>query len=88
MCTSTAPKFAPYNVVGCIEGKNAISITRNFMGPRRKLCGEDFCAQRQFVSTAGHDEDGEKRFREQEKEDEHLEQVKLGSEDGSHSEGP
>jgi putative transposase len=73
-------------VIGYIKGKSAISIARNFMGRRRNFSGENFWARGYFVSTIGLDEEEVKRYiREQEKEDERLDQLKLDFEDRSPS---
>jgi putative transposase len=86
ICISIPPKYAVSNVIGYIKGKSAISIARNFMGRRRNFSGENFWARGYFVSTIGLDEEEVKRYiREQEKEDERLDQLKLDFEDRSPS---
>lgn len=80
MCISIPPKYAVSNVVGFIKGKSAISIARQFMGKTKNFTGENFWARAYFVSTVGLDEDVVKAYiREQEKEDEHYEQLSLWS---------
>ena len=86
ICISIPPKYAVSNVIGYIKGKSAISIARNFMGRRRNFSGENFWARGYFVSTIGLDEEEVKKYiREQEKEDERLDQLKLDFEDQSPS---
>ena len=78
MCISIPPKYAVANVVGFIKGKSAISISRNFGGRKRNFTGESFWARGYFVSTVGLDEETVREYiRNQEKEDEKLEQLKL-----------
>jgi len=78
MCISIPPKLAVSNVVGYIKGKSAISIARNIIGKKRNFTGESFWARGFFVSTVGLDEEVVKEYiREQEKEDERVEQLKL-----------
>ena len=56
------------------------------MGRRRNFSGENFWARGYFVSTIGLDEEEAKKYiREQEKEDERLDQLKLDFEDESPS---
>jgi len=79
MCISIPPKYSVSNVVGYIKGKSAISIARRFMGRARNFTGENFWARGYFVSTVGLDEDAVRAYiRNQEKEDEHYDQLKLG----------
>ena len=86
ICISIPPKYAVSNVIGYIKGKSAISIARNFMGRRKNFSGENFWARGYFVSTIGLDEEEVKKYiREQEKEDERLDQLKLDFEDQSPS---
>jgi putative transposase len=78
MCISIPPKYAVSNVVGFIKGKSAISIARQFMGKTKNFTGESFWARGYFVSTVGLDEEVVKAYiREQEKEEEHYEQLSL-----------
>jgi putative transposase len=86
ICITIPPKYAVSNVIGYIKGKSAISIARNFMGRRKNFSGENFWARGYFVSTIGLDEEEVKKYiREQEKEDERLDQLKLDFEDESPS---
>ncbi len=79
MCISIPPKYSVSNVVGYIKGKSAISIARRFMGKSRNFGGESFWARGYFVSTVGLDEETVRAYiREQEKEDEHHDQLRLG----------
>ena len=78
MCISIPPKHSVSYVVGYIKGKSAISIARRFMGKTRNFTGENFWARGYFVSTVGRDEEVIRKYiRDQEKEDERLEQLKL-----------
>ena len=79
MCISIPPKYSVSNVVGYIKGKSAISIARHFMGKSRNFAGESFWARGYFVSTVGLDEEMVRAYiREEEKEDEHHDQLRLG----------
>ena len=79
MCISIPPKYSVSNVVGFIKGKSAISIARHFMGRQRNFTGENFWARGYFVSTVGLDEQMVREYiRNQEKEDERYDQLKLG----------
>ena len=79
MCISIPPKYSVSHVIGYIKGKSAISIARRFMGKARNFTGENFWAQGYFVSTVGLDEEMVREYiRNQEKEDEHYDQLKLG----------
>ena len=79
MCISIPPKYSVSNVVGYIKGKSAIGIARHFMGKSRNFSGENFWARGYFVSTVGLDEAMVRAYiREQEKDDERYEQLKLG----------
>ena len=78
MCLSIPPKYAVSNVVGFIKGKSAISIARTFRGKSKNFTGENFWARGYFVSTVGLDEEMVRNdIREQEREDEHYEQLSL-----------
>jgi len=78
ICISIPPKYAVANVIGFIKGKSTISIARNLMGKTRNFTGENFWARGYFVSTVGLDEDTVRQYiRDQEKEDERLEQLRL-----------
>ena len=79
MCISIPPKYSVSNVVGYIKGKSAIGIARHFLGKSRNFSGENFWARGYSVSTVGLDEAMVRAYiREQEKEDERYEQLKLG----------
>ena len=79
MCLSIPPKYSVSNVVGFMKGKSAIQIARQYMGKKRNFTGENFWARGYFVSTVGLDEEVVKQYiRNQEKEDEHYEQLTLG----------
>ena len=79
MCISIPPKYSVSNVVGYIKGKSAIGIARHFLGKSRNFSGENFWVRGYFVSTVGLDEAMVRAYiREQEKEDERYEQLKLG----------
>jgi len=79
MCLSVPPKYSISNVVGFIKGKSAISIARHFGGRQRNFTGEVFWARGYFVSTVGLDEEIVRAYiRNQEKEDDRYDQMKLG----------
>jgi len=79
MCLSIPPKFAVSNVVGFPKGKSAISIARPFKGRQRNFAGEEFWARGYYVSTVGLDEEVVREYiRNQEKQDIHRDQLKLG----------
>ena len=79
MCISIPPKHSVSYVVGYIKGKSAISIARRFMGKTKNFTGENFWARGYFVSTVGLDEEMVRAYiRNQEKEDEHYDQLKFG----------
>ena len=79
MCISIPPKYAVSNVVGYLKGKSAIAIARQFKGRQRNFIGEHFWARGYFVSTVGLDEMVVRNYiREQEKNDEFRDQMKLG----------
>ncbi len=79
ICLSVPPKYAVSNVVGYIKGKSAISIARHFGGRQRNFTGEVFWARGYFVSTVGLDEEMVRAYiRNQEKEDDRYDQMKLG----------
>ncbi len=79
MCLSIPPKHAVANVVGYMKGKSAIHIARHFGGRQRNFTGENFWARGYFVSTVGLDEDLVRAYiRNQEKDDERYDQLRLG----------
>ena len=78
MCISIPPKYSVSHVVGFIKGKSAIAIARQ-LGRGRNFKGESFWARGYFVSTVGLDEEMVRAYiRDQEKEDERYDQLKLG----------
>jgi putative transposase len=77
MCISIPPKYSVSQVVGFIKGKSAIAIARQF-GRKRNFTEESFWARGYFVSTVGLDEELVRAYiREQEKEDERYDHLKL-----------
>ena len=79
MCISIPPTFSVSTIVGYIKGKSAISIAKNFRGKQRHFNGENFWARGYFVSTVGLDENMVIEYiRNQEKIDEHRDQLKFG----------
>ncbi len=77
MCISIPPKYSVSQVVGFIKGKSAIAIARQ-LGRRKNFTGENFWARGYFVSTVGLDEEMVRAYiRDQEKEDERYDQLKL-----------
>jgi putative transposase len=78
MCISIPPKYSVSSVVGFMKGKSAIAIARRF-GRERNFTGEVFWARGYFVSTVGLDEAMVRAYiRNQEREDERYDQMKLG----------
>lgn len=78
ICLSIPPKFAVSNVVGYLKGESVISIAKNFRGRQRNFNGENFLARGYFVSAVGLDENMVIEYiRNQEKDDEHRDQLKL-----------
>lgn len=79
ICLSIPPKHSVSSVVGYIKGKSAIAIARHFGGRERNFTGEVFWARGYFVSTVGLDEETVREYiRNQEREDERYDQMKLG----------
>jgi len=79
ICISIPPKHSVSYVVGYIKGKSAISIARRFAGKTKNFTGENFWARGYFVTTIGLDEEMVRAYvRNQEKEDAHYDQLKLG----------
>ena len=79
MCISIPPKYAVSHMVGYIKGKSAIAIARKFRGRQRNFNGEHFWARGYFVSTVGLDEMVVREYiRNQEQNDVHRDQLKLG----------
>ena len=78
MLIAIPPKYAVSQVVGYMKGKSAIHIARVYGERRRNFVGQSFWARGYFVSTVGRDEEMIRKYiRDQEKEDERLEQLKL-----------
>ncbi len=78
MLLSIPPKYSVSGVVGFIKGKSAIAIARNYMDRAKNFVGQNFWARGYYVSTVGQDEDQIREYiREQEKEDQRLEQLKI-----------
>ena len=79
MMIAIPPKYAVSNVVGFIKGKSAIHIARVYGERKRNFVGQSFWARGYFVSSVGCDEAVIRAYiRDQEKEDQRLEQLKLG----------
>jgi putative transposase len=78
MMISIPPKYAVSQVVGYIKGKSAIHLARVYGERKRNFVGQHFWARGYFVSTVGRDEEVIRQYiRNQEREDERLEQMKL-----------
>ena len=78
MLISIPPKYAVSQVVGYIKGKSAIHLARVYGERKRNFVGQHFWARGYFVSTVGRDETMIREYiRNQEKEDERLDQLKL-----------
>ena len=78
MLISIPPKYAVSQVVGFIKGKSAIHLARVYGEQKRNFVGQHFWARGYFVSTVGRNEVTIREYiRNQEKEDERLEQLKL-----------
>lgn len=81
MLLQVPPKYALSAVVGYIKGKSAIHVARHFMKRERNYVGQSLWARGYFVDTVGRDTEVIRRYiREQEKEDQRLDQLKLGLE--------
>ena len=79
MMIAIPPKYAVSQVIGYIKGKRAIHVARVYGERKRNFLGQHFWARGFFVSTVGRDETVIRDYiRSQEKEDERLEQMKLG----------
>lgn len=82
MFISIPPKYAVAQVVGFIKGKSAIHIARTYGGRKKNFVGEHFWARGYYVSTAGKDEEAIREYiKNQEKEEERLEQLRIFKED-------
>ena len=80
MLIAIPPKYAVSNVIGFIKGKSAIHIAGVYGERKRNFVGQSFWARGYFVSSVGRDEDMIRAYiKDQEKEDQRLEQLKLGS---------
>jgi putative transposase len=78
MMISIPPKYAVSQVVGYIKGKSAIHLARVYGERKRNFVGQHFWTRGYFVSTVGRDETVIREYiRNQEKEDERLDQLKL-----------
>lgn len=78
ICTSISPKCSVSHVVGFIKGESTIAIAHQ-LGRGRNFMGEIFWAHGYVVSTVGLDEEMVRAYiRDQEKEDERYDQLKLG----------
>ena len=78
MMISIPPKYSVSQVVGYIKGKSAIHLARVYGERKRNFVGQHFWARGYFVSTVGRDEAMIREYiRNQEKEDERLDQLKL-----------
>jgi putative transposase len=78
MMISIPPKYAVSQVIGYIKGKSAIHLARVYAERKRNFVGQHFWARGYFVSTVGRDETLIREYiRNQEKEDERLDQMKL-----------
>ena len=77
MCISIPPEYSVSHMVGFIKGKSAIAIAHQ-LGRRKNFTGESFWARGYFVSTVGLNEEMVRAYiRDQEKEDERYDQLKL-----------
>jgi putative transposase len=78
MLVSIPPQYAVSQVVGYIKGKSTIHIARAYLGQRKNYGGMSFWPRGYFVSTVGTDEEFFRAYiRDQEKEDQRLDQLKL-----------
>jgi putative transposase len=62
MCIEMPPKYAVASVIGCLKGKSAIAIARQFKGKQRNFSGESFWARGYAVSTVGFELEAVKRY--------------------------
>jgi putative transposase len=75
---SILPKYAVSQVVGFIKGKSAIHLARVYGERKQNFVGQSFWARGFLVSTVGRDEGVVREYiRNQEKEDQRLEQLKM-----------
>ncbi len=79
MLIAIPSKYAVSQVIGFIKGKSAIHLARVYGERRRNIVGQHFWARGYFVPTVGRDKAQIRNYiRNQEKEDQRLEQLKLG----------
>jgi putative transposase len=75
---SIPPKYAVSQVIGFIKGKSAIHLARVYGERKQNFVGQSFWARGFLVSTVGRDEAVVREYiRNQEKEDQRLEQLKM-----------
>jgi len=78
MLISIPPKYLVAQVIGYIKGKSAIHLARVYAERKRNFVGQHFWARGYWVSTVGRDETVvREHIKNQEKEDERLDQIKL-----------
>ena len=78
MMISIPPKYSVSQVIGYIKGKSAIHLAQVYGERKRNFAGQHFWARGYFVSTVGRQEAVIREYiRNQEKEDERLDQLKL-----------
>jgi putative transposase len=75
---SIPPKYAVSQVIGFMKGKSAIHLARTYGERKQNFVGQSFWARGYLVSTVGRDEAVVREYiRNQEKEDQRLEQLKM-----------
>ena len=62
MCIKIPPKYAVASVIGCLKGKSALAIARQFGGQVRNLTGEHFWTRGCVVSTVGFELEAVKKY--------------------------
>ena len=78
MMIAIPPKYSVSQVVGYIKGKSAIPVARVYGERKRNVVGQHFWARGYFLSTVGREEAVIREYiRNQEKEDERMDQLKL-----------
>ncbi len=65
MLISIPPKYAVSEVVGCIKGKSAIAVARQFGDKKRNFAGEKFWARGYAILTVGFNVDQIKLYAKQ-----------------------
>jgi putative transposase len=81
MLIQIPPKHSVARVTGCIKGKSAIAIARNYMG-KTTATGQSFWARGYYVSTVGRNVEVIRKYiQEQETEDKRVEQLALFKEE-------